>query len=144
MGQLIPAGPNTASYPMDPNNMAQITAWMQGAAAAYALRQTNADYQTWVTGPFGTWLNQYEAARATLPPPSPPLGFSAQMSDDNLSYSLVSSGQPSGPIPPFAILPPPMIPVSGLNNGVTPIPMFIAPIGGRVTQQDGTVWMRLS
>ena len=141
--QLIHAGPNTATYPMDAGNTDQIKAWMMGAAAQTALTATNAAYQTYLNGPFATWLENYNAYRAELPPPGVPNGFDALMSVDGLDYELVAAETPSGPPPTYA----PRLtatPSTTFTTGGAPAGLLFGAIGAQVKQKDGTTWVRIA
>jgi hypothetical protein len=66
------------------------------------------------------------------------------MSDDGWSFTLVDSGSPSGPHPAFTKKV--VTPSSGsIRSGVAPNGgLLFAPVGGIVTQIDGTKWQRLA
>ena len=141
MGQVVIAGPNTATYPMDPNDTTAIMAWMAGAAAAAALNKTETTYQDYLNEQFSSWLTNYEAGRAVEPPPGVPLGWNAEMSDDGFSYVLVPSTVPAGPSPTYTKLN--VAPSTGIAAAKPPTGILFGQIGVPITQQDGTVWVRL-
>lgn len=142
MSQLVKAGPNTASYP-NANDTDGIKLWMMGAAAAAAALATRNAYSNFQNGPFTSWNMNYQAGRAEEPPPGVPEGFDGLMSSDGLDYELVPSGAPSGPPPVYSKRQ--VTPSGPIAHPVAPTPgLLIGPVGGQITQKDGTVWMRVS
>lgn len=138
---IIQPGPNKADYP-NANDTDGIKAWMRGAAAAAALNKTNITYQDWLGTTFNSWDVNYHNYHAELPAPNPPMGFVAQMSEDEFSYELIRGNEPCGPAPTFA----PRVPVGSgpLRSTPTATALLIGPVGGTVTQQDGTKWVRIA
>ncbi len=137
----IQPGANTADYP-NANDTDGIKAWLRGAAAAAALRETDLAYQNWKATTFNSWDVNFHNYHAELPPPAPPMGFVALMADDEMSYELARGTEPCGPPPAFA----PRTPVGSgsLKSTAAPAALLIGPIGGTVTQQDGTKWVRIA
>lgn len=142
MSQIVKPGPNTASYPT-PGDTDGIKLWMAGAAGAAALLATQNAYENFKTGPFASWVMNFEAGRADEPPPGAPAGFDALMSDDGLDYQLIPSTAPSGPPPTYPkkniIQPGPI-----MRPSTGPVALLFGEIGKPMTQKDGTVWVRLS
>lgn len=148
MGVIVQPAPNTAAYPLAVDSADALKPWTMGAAGQDALNRTNLAYQDYLHAAFASWLVNYQAFRASEPPPPPPPGFNAQMTDDGLGWDLIPSGVPSGPIPNYQKRPEPS--ASPTAPGVNPFSvmgsrsLLVAQIGGRATQADGTVWIRIS
>lgn len=144
MGQIVKAGPNTASYPTYPPKENEVKAWMIGRAAEDAAKHTADAYQAYITGPFNTWRISYDSSRAEEPAPQPPNGISALMSDDGFSYTMVDSGVPAGPVGPYVKKV--VAPSSPMKAGGAPAfgGLFFGPLGVIVDQIDGTKWQRVA
>ncbi len=144
MSNIVKAGPNTANYPTDAMNTDEVKAWIAGSAAAKALSETVLLYQNFLHGQWTSWLASYEASRVDEPAPAPPNGLDAAMDPSGFSFTLVDSGTPSGPPPTFTKKV--VTPSSGsIRSGVSPNGgLLFAPVGGVVTQVDGTKWQRLA
>lgn len=147
MGQIIKAGPNTAHYPSYPPQADEVKAWMAGRAGAEALNKTNNIYKDWVATKFNEWKIAYDNVSVDEPPPAPPNGVDAMMSDDGFSFLYTDSKTPSGPPPPYAKRN--VTPSTGSMKSVpVGIPafggLFFGPIGVVVDQIDGTKWQRVA
>ncbi len=101
MAEIVKAGPNTATFPLHPWMYEEIVAWERGVAADAAKSATTNRYKNYLSGPFNSWWQNYDAGRAEEPAPNVPEGFDAQMSADGLAFDLVGSGAPCGPPAPF-------------------------------------------
>ncbi len=143
MSTIVKAGPNTATYPT-PDDTDGVKAWLQGAAAARALLETNNAYQNYVHGPFSSWAASYDAGRAEEPPPGVPTGFDALMADDGFSFTLVPSGVSSGPVPAYnkrAVT----ASSGSIKSGVPAFGgLMFGAVGAVVSQIDGTKWQRVA
>jgi hypothetical protein len=146
MGITVKPAVNLAAYPLDPMNLEQLKAWMIGAAGQNALDATKNAYSNYVAGPFNSWFASYDAGRAEEPPPAPPAGFVAVMSDDGMSWDLNPGDVPSGPVPAYKkrnIYPTGTPGVNPFAN-LTSRSLLVAAVGGRATQSDGTIWVRIA
>ncbi len=144
MSNIVKPGPNTANYPSDPMNTDEVKAWIAGTAAAKALSETNLIYQNFLHGQWTSWLTNYEASRVEEPAPTAPNGVNADIDPSGFSFTLVDNGIPAGPPPTFTKKV--ITPSSGsIKSGVAPNGgLLFAPVGGIVTQVDGTKWQRLA
>lgn len=145
MSTIVQPAPNTAAYPLAVTSVEALKPWTMGAAGADALRAGQNAYADYLSGPFASWLVNYQAGHADEPAPAPPMGKVAQMAPDGLSWDLIDGSTPSGPVPSYQKR------VESTNpTGTNPFasmsgsrPLLVAQIGGRATQSDGTVWLRI-
>jgi hypothetical protein len=146
MSIIVQPAPNTATYPLAVESAEALKPWTMGAAGADALRATQNAYANYLSGAFASWLVNYQAGRMDEPAPAVPMGKVAQMAADGLSWDLIDGSTPSGPVPSYQKRA--EVPTTGF--GTNPFgsmsgsrPLMVAQIGGRATQSDGTVWLRI-
>ena len=95
--------------------------------AGAALADQKKHYDLYVSGPFNSWLESYKAWRMDAPPPNPPLGTDAILTDDGNNWDLIPASTPCGPIPPYDVRQ--GVGSKPIGSGSSGGKLMIAPIG---------------
>jgi hypothetical protein len=155
MSTIIQPAVNTVATPTYYPTVEQMRTYMAGVAGQAALDGNVKAYQEYLglgstKTHFGTWLVAYTQGAAQEPPPQPPVQFVAQMAEDGVSFDLIPdpAGKLVGVVPSYPKQQTPVQypPGTGTNPWAqnTSRALMFAAVGGKATQADGTVWVRIS